>query len=196
MPVLRICLLLVLASILPAPAAASDAEICSFSTNWTEREAACARLIDSGQISGDNLSRALTNRCKARVRDGRYGPALQDCNEAIALEDTNWQAYDVRAAIHLALGQQTAALGDLDQADRLNRDWAPRSRARADVLCSLKRADEAMAQYRRSIERNAFDPVGWQTFLADQGFYRGAIDGVFGTGSMSALENWVLATCR
>ncbi|MEM6934119.1 MAG: putative peptidoglycan binding domain-containing protein, partial [Pseudomonadota bacterium] len=64
------------------------------------------------------------------------------------------------------------------------------------TLCSMKRADEAMLQYRRAIQRGAFDAVGWQTFLSEAGFYSGEIDGVFGQGSMRALQSWVAATCR
>ncbi|MEM9370262.1 MAG: hypothetical protein AAGA26_03790 [Pseudomonadota bacterium] len=196
MPVLRTCLLLLFVSTLSARASASDAETCSFSTDWGEREAACTRLIESGSVTGDNLSSALTNRCKARLSELRYDSALQDCNEAIGTTGTNWQAFDIRAVIYLGLGRYPAALDDLDRAERLNADWPARARARADTLCSMKRADEAMLQYRRAIQRGAFDAVGWQTFLSEAGFYSGEIDGVFGQGSMRALQSWVAATCR
>lgn len=196
MTVLRNCFLLLFVLSVPGVAGASDTDTCSYSTDWDEREGACTRLIDSGLIADTALSSALTNRCKARLSAMQYETALEDCDAALGANEENWQAFDIRAVIRLGLGQLPDALDDLDNAERLNADWAPRARVRADTLCAMKRGDDAMIQYRKAIERKAFDTIAWQEHLASTGHYTGGIDGVFGAGSMRALQNWVRETCN
>lgn len=65
-------------------------------------------------------SAALSNLCAGLIANGNYTRALDSCNEAIEIDDTNWQAYNNRALTYYRLGRLAAAQEDVVRGLALN----------------------------------------------------------------------------
>lgn len=67
-------------------------------------------------------SAALSNLCAGFDGQGEYEQALKHCNEALEIDDDNWQAYNNRALAYLGLGDLERAQQDIDRGLELNPD--------------------------------------------------------------------------
>ena len=128
---------------------------------------------------------------------GQFWKAIDDYSRAIQLEPDNAIAYNGRAWSRFRLRTDLdVALADTEMAVRLEPDDLHYVDTHAHVLASLGRRQEAMASFERAMTLADRDAITrYQTVLARQGYYGGAIDGVYGAGLRSALEACVRDAC-
>ncbi len=60
------------------------------------------------------IAAALSNLCAGFVGLRQFELALKNCNDALAINDTNWRTWNNRAAAHLGKGMYAAALQDVE----------------------------------------------------------------------------------
>jgi tetratricopeptide (TPR) repeat protein len=116
---------------------------------------ACAALIQSGKLSGNDLARVYLNHGLGNVRRGLTNRAIEDFNQAIAIDPTFNPGYVDRGTAYLALFDYAHALQDLDHADQVKPDDAVilvnRCRARGEWGQEL---DKARADCDRALALN------------------------------------------
>ena len=78
--------------------------------------------------------------------------AIQDCNEAIALDPANWKAYAHRAKRQLALGDQDSAIKDLGVAIRRQPAEGRLWFNRAELLYAQEKYEVAVSDYTEAIK--------------------------------------------
>ncbi len=61
-----------------------------------------------------DVAAALSNLCAGFIALRQFEVALKNCNEALAINDTNWRTWNNRAAAHLGRGMYDAALQDVE----------------------------------------------------------------------------------
>lgn len=179
---------------LPLAAWSSDMQTCAAAADAETREAACTVVIRSAP-SDPATAWAYSNRCKARHADGRLGGALEDCNSAIRLDPNHWQAWHNRAIVHAKAGRAAKALSDAERVLSLRPSAFGAYLEKANALCRLGRGDAAVRAYRTALRHGVLPALPWQRQLKQQGYYPGALDGLFGPQSRSALLAWASDTC-
>jgi tetratricopeptide (TPR) repeat protein len=140
-------------------------------------------------------AQAFNNRGNAHARLGELEKALADHDRAIAIDATDPKAFNNRAADHMDMGNHSAALPDLDRALLLDPDYGEAIKNRAVARCKTGDVEGAYPEFLRGLDVGKFEPRWLQRFLREKGHYGGAIDGMFGPGSKSALRNWVRSGC-
>ncbi len=60
------------------------------------------------------IAAALSNLCAGFVGLHQFELALRNCDEALAINDTNWRTWNNRAAAHVGQGMYAAALRDVE----------------------------------------------------------------------------------
>lgn len=61
-----------------------------------------------------DVAAALSNLCAGYVGLRQFEVALRNCDESLALNDSNWRTWNNRAAAHLGKGMYDAALRDVE----------------------------------------------------------------------------------
>jgi serine/threonine-protein kinase len=141
--------------------------------------AACADfsqvLQAATQAEPELLASAHLRRGMARQRLGDWQGALADFTALIQKQPQASQGFALRAAVHLALGNQEAALADLDQALSCNCDWGLADAAlaycqRGDLHRQANRPEQAIADYTRALLLNPQErqALFWRALLWDQ----------------------------
>jgi TolB-like protein/Flp pilus assembly protein TadD len=95
---------------------------------------------------------------------GRYDEAIRNAKRSIELNPNIAYAYGVVAISLVAAGQYETALEYFDREEQLSPQSAnlnSRFLLRGQALAVLGRFDESIAAFRRSIEMNPADPLGW-----------------------------------
>ncbi|MEM9138812.1 MAG: tetratricopeptide repeat protein [Pseudomonadota bacterium] len=156
---------------------------------------AAIKAYDRALEAVPDYAPALANRGNAHAALGDMLSALADHDRALALEPDNPSAWMNRGADREDLGQYRAALEDYAQAIKLD----PRHRGAhiglATARCKLGQAKASAEARLRAVEKGLIDAKALQVTLQDEGFYKGAIDGIFGKGSRAALRAWTRAGC-
>lgn len=88
---------------------------------------------------------AHANLCAGYVLLRRYDEALAECNTSIALDGTNWRAYNNRAAVFAAKGLYELAIEDVNAGLKLAPDSALLMKSRAII----HRNEELLRHQRR-----------------------------------------------
>ncbi len=70
----------------------------------------------------NNRSAAMSNLCAGLAGNKEYNLAIKHCSAALAIDDTNWQAYNNRALAHIGRGDLEAAQKDIDRGLQINPD--------------------------------------------------------------------------
>ena len=108
-------------------------------------------------IAGLYLERGLAYEAK-----GEHLPAIRDFSEAIERGPKLVQAHFGRAMAYQANGQRDLSIADMDNAMRLDRNLvAGLYMQRGNELRAIRRYDEAIAAFDRTIEINAAWPLAW-----------------------------------
>eukprot|EP00752_Nemacystus_decipiens_P019541 g17597.t1 len=100
---------------------------------------------------------AYNMRGTAYGQEGRYNDALQDFNQALALNPNFYQALANRALVHRELGNQSQALADYTAAIAANPAYDAAYVGRGNIYREAGRFQEAMADYERAILLNSSD---------------------------------------
>ncbi len=105
------------------------------------------------------VTAALLYRGLCHQERGDLAGALVDFTALIQQQPQSSQGFALRARVHLALGDQQAALVDLDQALGLDRDWgvadaALTYRQRGDLHRQANRPELAIADYTQALALN------------------------------------------
>ena len=106
-----------------ARAAAVDSETC-FKETGDVAIAACTRLIESGEFTGNGLAAIYFNRGVTWYEMGNYDRAIQDYNEATKLNPNFEQAFFNRGNAYSEKGQFERAIQDYNRAIELKPDYA------------------------------------------------------------------------
>ena len=61
-----------------------------------------------------DVAAALSNLCAGFVGLRQFELAIKNCDEALAINDSNWRTWNNRAAAHLGKGMYDAALQDVE----------------------------------------------------------------------------------
>ena len=85
------------------------------------------------------------NLCAGYVLLGRYGEALTECNLSIQLDQTNWRAYNNRAAVFAAQGLYELAATDIETGLKI----APSSPVLLRSLAIIHRDQQLLRHHRR-----------------------------------------------
>src|SRR5262245_6519628 len=127
---------------------------------WLERQqgrySESARDLAEARARGPGRWEDYHNAGAAAHRSGRLGTAELNFNLSVFLRPDNADGWMALSRVHAAGGQAERALEDLHQADRVRPDDAATWYARAEILRSLGRWDEAIRAYDGAIE---FGPV-------------------------------------
>jgi serine/threonine-protein kinase len=141
--------------------------------------AACADfsqvLQAATQAGPELLASAHLRRGMARQRLEDWQGALADFTALIQEQPQASQGFALRAAVHLVLGDEEAALADLDRAIGCNRDWgladaALAYRQRGDLHRQANRLQQAIADYTQVLALNPQErhALLWRALLWDQ----------------------------
>ena len=133
---------------LPAWAQSQEEAICRNANNRlppAEVIPACDRLVADARQRDSARARALAWRGIAHLRANDRAAALNDFNQAIALDEDNVDALYSRAQLRAAAREHQNALADLDRALKLNPDAVAPHMLRSNVYLELRRYPEAIA---------------------------------------------------
>lgn len=92
---------------------------------------------------------AHANLCAGYMMLKRWDEALRHCNESIALDSTNWRAFNNRAAAYAAKGHYDLAIMDVQSGLKL----APNS-------STLKRSLEVVYERKQAMRERVARPAG------------------------------------
>jgi len=114
-------------ALLATPAMAGskeDAADCGQAADPERQLAACARYLQSANLSDEYKSVAHNNRCGAFGDKGDYDHAIAECDEAIRLNPKYSSAYDLRCYILSGHGEVDRAITACNEAARLDPNQA------------------------------------------------------------------------
>jgi tetratricopeptide (TPR) repeat protein len=75
-----------------------------------------------GVISNEDRAAGYANLCAAHIALKQFERALDYCNQSIAIDTTNWRAWQNRAAANLSLGRVDDSLRDIERGLAINPD--------------------------------------------------------------------------
>lgn len=151
-----------LALSLTAPARADMANDCEQTADWDRQIGGCTAVIDSGHWTGARLAWAYTNRGLAYQFRGRNREALENIDQALALNPLDPQALNIRGFLRARLGDSAGATVDWERSFALggpafvrsHQDWMQARGHYAGAIDGVYRA--AM---RRALFACAEDPA-------------------------------------
>lgn len=76
----------------------------------------------SGSASNEDRAAGFANLCAGYIATKKYERALQNCDQSLALMNSNWRAWQNRAAANLALGRIDESMRDIQQGLAINPD--------------------------------------------------------------------------
>jgi len=174
--------------------------------SWTyyNRGFAYAELGDYRRAIGDYdqalqidlyVAEVNYNRGLAYYYLGEYHRAIEDYDRALRLKSGYTKAYYNRGNAYLDLGEYHRAIEDYDRALRLRSGYAGAYRGRANARCHLEMIETSLDDRMQALRLGEITAENTQRHLRDRGFYKGAIDGDFGSASRRALRDWTAAGC-
>jgi len=148
-----------------------------------------ALLLDPTYAVGYN------NRGNIQARLGDLDAAIADHSQAVEIDPDYADAWYNRGADYEEFGDLLSAVEDYSRALEADGDYTQALVARAAARCELGEVEGAVEDRMELVERGFFSARDLQEYLAATGYYDGAIDGLFGPGSRSALTAWTEAGC-
>lgn len=138
---------------------------------------------------------ALSNRGNAHAALGDMEPALADHTRATEIDPDYTAAWHNRAVDLEELGRYREALDGYRRVLKLDPAHPGAHVGLATAACKLGRIKSAAEARIRAVAKGHIDPKQLQGLLQARGFYKGAIDGIFGKGSRRAVWAWTRAGC-
>lgn len=147
--------------------------------------------IEKGHVTdGVYLARAI-----ALSRLGRTDAAMKAYGVSIKKEPKLADSFYWRGWELARLGRDEDAMKDFDKAIALNPTHRRARINRAGAACRLGEPEITVKDNVDLISRGVIRASVAQSYLKRAGFYHGAIDGAFGSGSRHALAAWAKAGC-
>lgn len=97
-------------------------------------------------VSVTDRAAGLANLCAAHAALKQFEQGLAFCDQSIAIDDGNWQAWQNRAACHLGLGKIDESLQDLQRGLAINPDADSLQKTLAIARDREKRQQERLRQ--------------------------------------------------
>jgi tetratricopeptide (TPR) repeat protein len=171
-----------------APARTETALDC-FSENRDLWVPGCTALIESGTLDPAQMSRAYAMRALGYSLRAEYDKAINDYNAAIKIAPDFAVALNNRAWAYFRSGRGPLGLPDVEKSLRLNplseHSWDTRAHIR-QVMGNFAGAFE---DYEKAVRIGGERMIKmYQCGLAEQGLYRGPMDGVYTEEVRSALR--------
>ena len=150
---------------------------------------------DRAIATAPDFAPAWSNRGNAHAALGDMLKARADHEKALEL-DPGFIAARHNLAVDLEeLGRYADALATYREGLKRAPNHKGSRIGLATASCKLGRVKTSAEARLEAIGSGALDAVGMQRMLQSQGYYRGAIDGIFGKGSRAALWAWTRAGC-
>lgn len=73
-------------------------------------------------VSNEDRAAGYANLCGGYIAVKQYERALESCDRSIAIDDTNWRAWQNRAAANLGLGRIDDSMQDIQRGLAINPD--------------------------------------------------------------------------
>jgi tetratricopeptide (TPR) repeat protein len=127
---------------------------------------ACSRVIASAQVDAKDLATAFKNRGNAYDDKDQYGLAIQDYDNAIAINPNDAEAFNNRGTTYRAKGQYDLAIQDYDQATKLSPDNAKALNNRCFAKALTGQLESGLADCNESLRLRPGDA----NTLASRGF--------------------------
>lgn len=142
-----------------------------------------------------NYAPALSNRGNAHAALGDMLPALDDHTKATEIDPTYTAAWHNRAVDLEELGRYREALDGYRKVLKLDPAHPGAHVGLATSSCKLGRIKSSAQARISAVAKGHIDPKRMQALLQARGFYKGAIDGIFGKGSRAAVWAWTRKGC-
>src|SRR5579871_3400311 len=107
--------------------------------------AGCTAAIQSGQWSGAKLAWAYANRCREHNDKAESDQAIEDCNQALALNPRDSAAFNNRGNAYYGKKDYARAIADYDQAIQLQPKFATALDNRGIAYAEQSKNDGAIA---------------------------------------------------
>ncbi len=188
---LRIVVLLVLASGLAASARSDPATDC-FGEDIERRIEGCTALIEQRDGTVADLSLAYAMRALAFSLKGRYDTAVRDYDTAIAMKPDFAVALNNRAWAYFRWGKPSTGLPDVEKSLQLSPTSPHALDTRAHIRQSLGDPKGALQDYDKAIWFGGARMIKlYQCGLTEARLYDGEIDGIWRPELKEALEKCV-----
>lgn len=109
------------ATVLGANPQLSEGAQAMLAGDW-QRGIELTHLGLNATVSLSDRAAALANLCAAHAALKQYHEALGFCDQSLAIDEDNWEAWQNRAACHLGLNKIEESLRDLQRGLALNPD--------------------------------------------------------------------------
>ena len=106
----------------------------------------------------DSVNKFITE-ATALAKQGNFQQALNDMNQAIALDPSNAHAYNLRGNLYFAMENYTAALADLDRVVQLMPNVSGAYSDRAIVYYAMKNYQPALSDSDTALKLDPTNPV-------------------------------------
>ena len=107
---------------------ATDAILCyeNARSDYSRDTEPCDKALNGGGLTSDDRKKTLVNRGIIRNREGRLGDAMDDFNDALAIDGGLAEAFLNRGNSHYLGANYDRAIADYEEALRLgvNKPWA------------------------------------------------------------------------
>ncbi len=98
-------------------------------------------------VSNEDRAAGYANLCAAYIALKQYERALENCDQSIAISQTNWRAWQNRAAVNLKLGRIEASMRDIERGLAINPDAA----ALQETLAIVREREKLQRQQLRAL---------------------------------------------
>jgi tetratricopeptide (TPR) repeat protein len=98
-------------------------------------------------VSNEDRAAGYANLCAAYIALKQYERALENCDQSLAIMNTNWRAWQNRAAANLQLGRIDDSMRDLERGLAINPD-AP---ALQETLAIAREREKLQRQQLRAL---------------------------------------------
>ena len=109
------------ATVIGPNTALADGAAALMSGNW-QRGIDLTESGISSVLSREDRAAAYANLCAGYAGLKQYAKALELCNQSLQLDESNWRAWQNRAASNLGLGKIEESLRDIEHGLQLNPD--------------------------------------------------------------------------
>ena len=98
-------------------------------------------------VSNDDRAAGYANLCAAYIALKQYERALENCDRSIAIAETNWRAWQNRAAAKLKLGRIDDSMRDIERGLAIN----PKAQALQETLEIAREWEKLQRQQLRAL---------------------------------------------